>query len=184
MSLPPALQSLWDHMVDARQAIVKEIDGLSQPQFDWRPGVDDWSIGEIVHHLSLVDIASGKLTSKLLRQAEASGQSMPYPAAAETPDFIRLPSRDGHAPSQAPAFLGPEHGRPVADLLEELATMRRRARQSIERLASIDPRPLRWTHFAFGEVNVAQAWAINLANDRDHLGQIRAVKSSPGFPPA
>ena len=183
MSLPPALQSLWNEMQEVRQEILKEIDGLSQEQFDWRPGPEHWSIGEVVNHLSLADVASGKLTTKLLRQAESSGQIAPYPSGAETDALVRLPRREIRGPIPAPRFLWPQHGRPAAELLGELATTRERARQSIERLASVDPRPLRWTHVALGELNAAQAWAVVLANDRDHIQQIRAVKASRGFPP-
>lgn len=182
MPLPAALQALFDDMQRIRQEILKEIADLSQEQFDWRPGPDDWSIGEIVHHLSLADIASGKLTTKLLRQAESSGQLAPYPSDAETDVPVRLPKRERPGPVMAPPFLWPKHGRPASDVLDELRAMRERARQSIERLAAVDPRPLRWTHFALGELNVVQAWAVILANDGQHLQQIRTVKASPGFP--
>jgi len=183
MALPAAIQSLWDDMQAVRQEILRELEGLSQAQFDWKPAPDEWSVGEIVHHLVLADVASGKLTTKLLREAEASGGLARYPAEAG-PEMARLPPRERPGPIQAPPFLWPQHGRPVAELLKELHAMRERARQSIERLASVDPRPLRWTHVALGELNVAQAWATILANDRDHVLQIRTVKASPGFPKA
>ena len=114
MSLPPALQSLWDEMQGVRLEISKEIEGLSQEQFDWRPG-QDWSIGEIVHHLSLADVASGKLTTKLLRQAESSRQIAPYPSGAGTDALVRLPRREIRGPIPAPPFLWPQHGRPAAE---------------------------------------------------------------------
>jgi DinB superfamily len=180
MPLPAAIESLWDELQAVRQEILKEVEGLSQAQFDWRPGAQDWSVGEIIHHLILSEVASGKLTTKMLREAEASGTLRPYPEDAA--DFLRLPRRTTPGPVQAPPHISPEHGRPVADLLEELRVVRERSRKSIDRLGAIDPRPLTWMHVVLGEVNLAQAWTIILANDRDHINQIRAVKASPGFP--
>ena len=45
--------------------ILKETEGLSQTQADWRPAEQEWSVGEILHHLTLAEVGTGKLTSKL-----------------------------------------------------------------------------------------------------------------------
>jgi hypothetical protein len=51
---------------------------LSQVQADWRTSDQDWSVGEIVHHLTSREIGTGKVTSKVLRDA---GETVkPFPA--------------------------------------------------------------------------------------------------------
>ena len=59
---------------------LEETRGLSQAQADWRPSEKDWSVGEVVHHLILAEVATGKLTTKLTRDAEASGAARGFPA--------------------------------------------------------------------------------------------------------
>ena len=76
----------------------------------------------------------------------------------------------------------PEHGRPIEALIEEMKAIRVRSRESMEKLASIDPRPLTFRHFAFGSLDLAQWWMLQARHDRIHLDQIRGVKASPRFP--
>jgi hypothetical protein len=67
-------------------------------------------------------------------------------------------------------------------LLTDLEAVRQRTRQSIERLAGLDPRQFTWEHGAFGPLNLAQWWTLQAAHDREHLAQLRRVKVAEGFP--
>jgi len=39
----------------ARRTFLSQISPLSQEQFDFKPGFDDWSVGEVVHHIALTE---------------------------------------------------------------------------------------------------------------------------------
>jgi hypothetical protein len=162
-----------------RAEVLKEAEGLSQAQANWRPNEGEWSAGEILHHLTLAEIATGKLTSKLLKEAGEKAASFP----ADLKEFAPLPPWPP-GPAEAPPVVRPEQGHPIERLLADMKAARERSRQSIERLASVDPRPLTWTHFALGELNLAQWWMLQARHDRDHLQQLRAVKAAPDFPKA
>ena len=177
MALPPPVEAIWRDLEALRADVLKEAAGLSQAQADWRPSERDWSIGEILHHLTLAEIATGKLTSKLLREA-ASGLQ-PYPP--DLGSFEPLPPWPP-GPAEAPPVVRPEKGQPIEALLADMRATRERSRQSIERLAGVDPRPLTWRHFALGELDLAQWWMLQARHDGDHLQQLRRVKTSPGFP--
>lgn len=179
MALPPVLETLWNQLQAARQEVLKEADGLSQAQADWRASDKDWSVGEILHHLTLAEVNTGKLTTKLIKEADAAGKLAPYPS--ELKAFTPLPP-PAPGPMEAPPVVRPEKGHPIGQLLADMKAARERSRQSIERLGSVDPRPLTWKHFALGELNLAQWWMLQALHDRDHLQQLRAVKASPGFP--
>jgi len=69
-------------------------------------------------------------------------------------------------------------------VLADLKAIRERSRQSIERLAAVDPRGLRWRHFTLGEMDLAQWWLLHVRHESDHLEQLRGVKAAPGFPRA
>ena len=84
MTLSTAIEAVWRDLESARAQVLREVHSLSQAQADWRPTSDDWSIGEIVHHLTLAEVATGKLTSKLLREA-APPAPFPGGLAAFTP---------------------------------------------------------------------------------------------------
>ncbi len=179
MVLPSDSEAFWNDLQAARADVLKEVEGLSQAQLNWRPHEKDWSVGEIIHHLTVAEIATGKLTTKLLRDAEAEGTLRPRGQQPPAFDPVR-PSAPG--PFEAPPHIWPERGRPKDQLLADMKTARERSRQSFERVAAVDPRPLVWRHVLFGDLHLGQYWAIMLGHDRDHTGQIRAVKAGPGFP--
>lgn len=181
MSLPKPVQALWDELQAVRAALLREVEGLSQRQADWRPGVKDWSVGEVIHHLTIAEIATGKLTTKLTREAEAAGTLRPFPPSLS--GFAPLPSPPP-GPAEAPQVVWPEHGKPLAELLSTMKATRERSRQSIEKLATLDPRALTFKHFRLGDLDLGQWWVLQAQHDGIHLGQIREIKATAGFPAA
>jgi hypothetical protein len=179
MTLPAALEALWHDLESVRGEVLAVVEGLSQAQADWRPTASDWSIGEIVHHLTLAEVGTGKLTSKLLREVGSAPASFPAGLAA----FAPLPSWPP-GPREAPPMVRPEAGQPIDRLVADLKAARARSRQSFERLATVDPRALRWSHFRLGELDLGQWWLLQAAHDGDHLQQLRRVRAAPGFPAA
>jgi hypothetical protein len=177
MLLPAPVESLWIELQSVRAQILKEIEGLSQAQADWRPSEHDWSVGEIIHHLTLAEVATGKLTSKLLKEAGPSAAAFPADLAA----FGPLPPWPP-GPAEAPPAVRPEQSHRVDELASTFVAARERSRQSVERLATVDPRRLTWAHPRFGEMDLAQWWQLQARHDADHLQQLRAVKAMPGFP--
>ena len=177
MSLPRAIEALWTELQSVRAEILREAEGLSQAQADWKPGEKDWSVGEVVDHLILAEVATGKLTTKLTREAAGAAGGFPTDLTAFKP-FPVPPSGD----AEAPEVVWPARGKPFAELLATMRATRERSRQSIEKLASLDPRPLTFKHFRFGELDLSQWWQLQAHHDGLHLAQIRAIKGAAGFP--
>jgi len=179
MTLPEPVARLWEDLEAARAEVLREAEAVSQRQADWKPGDRDWSIGEIVHHLTVAEVATGKLTTKLFKEYPA-GAPQAFPA--DLTSFAPLPGPSG--PGEAPQAVWPEHGRPIAGLLADMRAARARSRQSVERLATCDPRTLRFRHFRLGDLDLAQWWTLQADHDRTHLAQMRDVKARAGFPAA
>ena len=179
MSLPTPIETLWNALQAARGELLTEADGLSQRQADWRPGEEDWSVGEILDHLTIAEIATGKLTTKLTREAEATGALAPFPQ--DLAAFAPLPAAPPGT-ADAPHVVWPGHGKPIGELIATMKAVRARSRQSIERLATVDPRKLRFKHFRLGDLDLAQWWQLQAWHDGIHLAQLRDVKRASGFP--
>ena len=179
MPLPAPVEALWNDLQSARAQVLKEVEGLSQAQAGWRPSDTDWSAGEIVHHLTLAEVGTGKVTSKVLKDAVEAVKPFPADLKGFTP--LATPS-GGRA--EAPQAVWPERGRPFAQLVAEMKAARERSRQSIERLGAVDPRPLTFSHPRLGALDLAQWWMLQAWHDGVHLEQLRAVKAAPGFPKA
>ena len=179
MPLPAPVEALWNDLQSVRAQVLKELEGLSQVQADWRTSDTDWSVGEIVHHLTLAEVGTGKVTSKVLKDAGEAVKPFPSDLTGFTP--LVTPS-GGRA--EAPPGVWPERGRPFAELLAEMKAARERSRQSIERVGGVDPRPLTFSHPRLGTLDLAQWWMLQAWHDGVHLEQLRGVKAAPGFPSA
>ena len=177
MALPAPVEALWNDLESVRAQLLKEAEGLSQVQADWRPRDSEWSVGEILHHLMLAEVGTSKLTSKLLKDARQPIPSFP----ADLKGFAPVPPPPP-GPAKAPEVVYPERGHQIDRLIADLRTTRERSRQSVERLAAVDPRVLRWRHFTLGEMDLAQFWLLHVRHETDHLQQLRAVKAAEGFP--
>jgi len=178
MTLPRAIQALWDGLEAARADVLREVAGLSQRQADWKPAEKEWSPGEVINHLTIAEIATGKLTTKLTREAEAAGGLARYPEGFAIRPLPPWPP----GPGEAPAVVWPEHGKPIAELLSIMKATRERSRTSVEKLATLDPKRLVFKHFRLGDLDLAQWWLLQAQHDRIHLGQLRDIKRQPGFP--
>ena len=181
MSLPKPVETLWSQLEKVRAEVLREAEGLSQRQADWKPGANDWSVGEIIDHLTIAEIATGKLTTKLTREAEATGALAPWPA--DLGALSPLPP-DPPGPAEAPQVVWPAAGKPIGDLVATMKATRQRSRQSIEKLATLDPRKLLFKHFRLGDLDIVQWWQLQARHDGIHLAQLRDVKRAAGFPPA
>ena len=181
-SLPKAVQRLWSELERVRADVLREVDGLSQRQADFKPSEADWSVGEIVDHLTIAETATSKLTTKLLKEVQAGSAAAVFPH--DLAELTAAPLREGDAGGEAPPAVWPGHGKPIGALVGAMQEARARSRQSIERLAGCDPRALHFKHFRFGDMDLGQWWRLTAAHDAMHLRQIREVKAAPGFPRA
>lgn len=181
MSWPKPVETLWRELEDVRGELLREVEGLSQVQSDWRPAPNDWSIGEVIDHLAVAEVATGKLTTKLTKEAAAGGAPAGFPH--DLTEFAPLPV-PASAAANAPESVWPTHGKPFTDVLATLRATRERSRQSFDRLAACDPRRLTFKHFRLGNLDLAQWWRLAADHDRVHLGQVRDIKRAAGFPAA
>src|SRR5207247_6264385 len=135
MTRPRAIQALWENLEAARAEVLREVVGLSQRQTDWRPAEKEWSAGEVINHLTIAEIATGKLTTKLTREGEAAGGLAPY-----RPDFaIRSLPPWPPGPGAAPPVVWREHGEPIGELITTMKATRERSRSSAEEPATHNP---------------------------------------------
>lgn len=181
MSLPSPIQTLWDQLQAVRGEVLREVEAVSQRQADWKPADTEWSIGEVIDHLTVAEAATGKVTTKLTREAEAAGTLRPWPAGLSA--LAPLPAWPP-GPAEAPSVVWPSHGKPLGELIAAMKATRERSRQSMERLASVDPRGLLFPHGRLGPLDLGQWWTLQAEHDRIHLAQLRAIKRAPGFPSA
>jgi hypothetical protein len=182
MALPKPVEQLWSDLERARAEVLREVESLSQRQADFKPGPEDWSIGEVLDHLTMAEVATGKLTTKLFKEIQAGSAAAVFPH--DLTELAPLPPWPAGPGGGAPEVVWPAHGKTIGDLLATMKSTRERSRQSVERLGQCDPRALRFKHFRLGDMDLAQWWRLQAEHDLIHLRQIQEIKAAAGFPAA
>jgi hypothetical protein len=183
MALSKKIQELVDTVSSYRQALLDSISGLNAAQLDYKAEGAQWSIGDILHHLALTDEANAKLTSRMLKQAQAL--SLPLDS---TPDESVLNSLDSYADvirnskAQAPEFVKPQSHLPVEESLARMKASREKFLESVEHLAPYDLTQLSYPHPLLGNLNMYQWILISGGHERRHTAQIGRIKAEAGFP--
>lgn len=153
---------------------------INDAQAAFRPADEEWTIGEIVEHVNIVNNGFLRITHKLLRQAEAD----PKPAPADLNLGGVIVNENGE---QAPKFQAPETVRPkggvsIADAVAGIQTTIAGFAEIQGRLSAVDLSEQKFPHPVAGPLSGYQ-WLILLAEHSNrHLGQIERVKAATGFP--
>jgi DinB superfamily len=164
----------------AQAQFMTAVSNLSESQANFRPDENQWTIAEIVEHVSIVNDGFLRLTHKLLKEAE----STPRPPR----DDLNLghTSLDENGQQQGP-FQAPERVRPRGDarIEDSLAKMRVSLDGLAEirlRLEAVDLSEQMFPHPFLGPINAYQ-WMVLLGEHEDrHRDQIDRLKAAAGYP--
>ena len=174
MILHPQLQKAMALTDADRQCILDRIQGLTQSQIDYRLTPKVWSVGEVLHHLILIEVSISKLFNKLIKENQR---------VVGASDAMRIEAMTYGAdrPQQAPEFGIPAHGRPYGDLLTDLAATRERTTQTLAKYTGDNPSELRWTHQRFGDMGMAHWVRFIGLHEGHHLSQIERIMAASGI---
>jgi hypothetical protein len=175
MTLHPELQKAMALTDADRQRILDRIQGVTQTQTEYKPSPNAWSVGEVLHHLILIEVSISKLFNKLIKENQR---------VVGASDVMRVEDMQYGAdrPQQAPEFGMPSFKRSIGDLLAELGTTRERTMQTLAGYTGEDPSELRWKHQRFGDIGMAH-WARFIGlHEGHHLRQIEHIMATAGFP--
>ena len=154
---------------------------LSESQADFRPDENQWTIAEIVEHVSIVNDGFLRLTHKLLKEAE----SAPRPPMDDLNlGHTSLDENGQHHPGpfQAPDRVRPQGGARIEDSLAKMEATLAGLMEIQSRLEAVDLSEQMFPHPFLGPINAYQ-WLVLLGEHEDrHRGQIDRLKSTAGFP--
>ncbi len=164
----------------AHDRFLSVVSSVNETQAVFRPVENEWTIGEIVEHVSITNNGFLRITRKLLKQAEAEGK----PAKADLNLRFILSDESG-IPVQK--FEAPETVRPTGgvSIADALASMRQTLDGFVEikqRVEAVDLSEQMFPHPAFGPMSAYQ-WMLLLSEHQDrHRRQIERLMAAPGFP--
>jgi uncharacterized damage-inducible protein DinB len=164
----------------AQSRFMAAVSNLTNEQADFRPDENQWTIAEIVEHISIVNDGFLRLTHKLLKQAE----SAPRPPMSDLNLGHTSLDENGQQPGpfQAPDRVRPQGGVSVEDSLAKMRASLAGFTEIQSRLEAVDLSEQMFPHPALGPINAYQ-WLVLLGEHEDrHRGQIERLKAAAGSP--
>jgi hypothetical protein len=135
--------------------VARALAGITEEELDRRPGPDDWTAREVVHHL-----ADSEMTSAI-RLRRLIGEDDPTIVGYDEAEFARRLYYD----------------RPVEASLEALRASRRTSAEILERLSE-EQWARAGTHTESGRYGVETWMEIYANHAHDHADQIRRARGS------
>jgi uncharacterized damage-inducible protein DinB len=157
------------------------VSNLTEAQANFRLDENQWTIAEIVEHVSIIDNNVLRLTHKLLKEAE----SAPKPLKADLNLGHTSLDENGHhhpGPFPAPERVRPQGGVGIEDSLAKMRASLAGFAEIKSRLEAVDLSEQTFLHPFLGPINVYQ-WMILLGEHEDrHRAQVERLKATAGFP--
>jgi uncharacterized damage-inducible protein DinB len=159
-------------MDEARDKVLALLGGVSQAQADRRPAENEWSVGEVAHHLAITERAVMEQVVHLAAHAPAN--EFDYAEAVKARPFrledagdVRITGKAQHPPE-----LTPTPNRALADLVRELRDARTHTRQVLAPLRDQDLSVKFYRHRRFGPMTLYERLRFTAYHDLKHLGQM------------
>jgi len=164
----------------AQARFISAVSNLTEAQANFRPDENQWTIAEIVEHVSIVNDGFLRLTHKLLKEAESA--SRPPKADLNLGHTSLDENGRQRGPFQAPERVHPKGGVSVEDSLAKMRVTLTGFAEIRSRLEAVDLSEQMFPHPALGPFNTYQ-WMVLLGeHENRHRGQIERLKAVDGFP--
>ena len=153
-------RALIEQYKDGHRVVTEALREVSEAELDARPGPDEWTAREIVHHLADSEMTSAIRVRRLL------AEDRPLIGGYDEVEFARRLYYD----------------RPIAASLEAVKAARSTTAEILERLSEAE-----WTregtHSESGRYTVETWLEIYAAHAHDHAAQIRRARALAGEGP-
>ncbi len=170
------------YLEQTRLGIVGAIKKLSDPQWEFKPAPDRWSVAEIVEHIIFVqERVLGPVREKL----ESTPVAPVHPDCKRVDDIIiyQIPNRLTKFPTPAQPSGGLDRTQAVDRLLTNYSRLTEQLETQGLRSHSIESPPLKAiSNAAYDSMDGYQWILAAAAHTERHTKQVLEVMADPGFP--
>ena len=142
---------------EQRGRLLALLDGVSEEQVGFRPAPDQWSIADVLRHVTAAEKHVALVIESLARGVVPEGRRE---TGRQTPD----------------------EGQPLAALVERLRAARADLLERVRGWPASPDLSATFEHPFFGPLNCKGWVAFQRLHDADHTGQLEQIKAAPGYP--
>ena len=169
------LSEIVNVIEEARRTLFTSVEGLSQKEFDEQPAPGQWSVGEILHHIYLLEILVTKLLAKQVEKAKKRGIGPDPNDESLIHSFDRVALETTGKKLKAPSSVGPQQGIEKKKLMELLQHARAAFLDIVSEAGSYDLSELIFPHPFLGRLNMYEWIFLIGKHDDRHRTQIENI---------
>ena len=158
----------------ARQRLLAVLAGVSAEQASVRPEGEEWSVEQIVEHLSMVEGGVSRICAKLVDRARADGRPADGTAVLSV-DFLANTKAAAESKIQAPERVQPSGEQRIGESIAKLIELRAALGELRSDLETYDLTAHHFPHPVFGDMT-AHEWLLLLGwHEARHTAQIERI---------
>ena len=172
-----SVAEIFDSIDETRRSLVTRLSGLSEEESNRRQSPDGWTVAEIAEHLSIIEQRLTGLMQMMLKKTEDAGGARggaPF-APVSIEQFVERSRTEKY---QAPEMALPQGSVALSESLARLERSRAELRGLRARIEAVDATAARYSHPAFGPLDLYQWLAFIGAHEQRHLKQIETLLQS------
>ncbi|MEZ2442465.1 DinB family protein [Chitinophaga sp. RCC_12] len=170
---------LLTQLQQTKEQLLKDVQGLTDAQLEYKPAADRWSVIECVEHITLIEKAIREGEQHLIQQPANPERKKDIKATDE--QIIKNVEDRSHK-VKAPEYGVPKHT--YSSNAETIKAFTDQRDKLIEYVTNTKDalRDHIMDHPALGPVDAYQLLLLDAAHTNRHTQQLQEVKADPGFP--
>ena len=167
------IADIYDGNAKVRQRLKDLLASLTKEQTNATPEGEKWNVAEVVEHIATVDESTLKICAKLLKKAEAAGQTAN--AVKISDGFISKSREIAGIKVEAPDFVKPTGDRSIEESIAKLDENAERAAELRAKFETVDGTSFTFPHPFFGQITAQEWFALKGGHELRHLKQIERL---------
>lgn len=173
------IAEIYQGNAKVREKLKTRVADLTDQQLNFRFDENQWTIREIVEHISIVEVNIAALCSRLLQKSMEDNLANDGTAHISS-EFLAKASSAGDRrihKLQAPDRVCPSGNFSIAQSLAKMGENAEVLRSLQKGLETVDTQKHKFPHPAFGEMSATEWLFLIGGHDRRHLDQIEEILS-------
>lgn len=169
-----SIEEIYEANDKIREKLKALVSDLSDGAANNLPEGEKWTIAEIVEHLAKVEDGMGKISRRLLTEAQNAGKSSDGRAMLSE-EFKQKLTESRHEKFDAPDRVRPEGNVAISESLKSLDTSRARLYELKPLFEAVDCMDFKFPHPLFGDLTAHEWLALVGGHEMRHISQIKKL---------
>ncbi|MEO8042019.1 MAG: DinB family protein [Acidobacteriota bacterium] len=167
-------EDIYNSNNKVRSRLKEVVSSLTEEQMSALPDGEEWTVAQIVEHISMVDESAMKICAKLLKKAQDAGK-ISDGSVVISDNFLQKGSEVAQMKLNAPDVVQPTAGKTIPESIAKLDENTEQLEQLRALFESVDGTDIKFPHPFFGEISAQEWLALKGGHEMRHIKQIEKV---------